>query len=832
MNWGKHIILLLILETVSLYAFAQDHATTQGKITDKNNKPLEAVTIAVLGSSEGTSTDKDGKFELEVPAGKDILIVVSYLGFKTERVQVNLNPGEKFEFNKALEVTSTSIAGITVEDEQSRSKSLTRIDPKTITVLPSASGGVEAILKTLPGVHSNNELSSQYSVRGGNFDENLVYVNDIEIYRPFLVRSGQQEGLSFVNTDMVSSILFSAGGFDAKYGDKMSSVLDITYRKPSKFASTVSTSLLGGSGHIEGVSKGYRLTYQLGIRQKSNQYLLGALETKGDYRPSFTDVQTFLTYDVSDKFELNFLGNISRNKFRMVPQNRQTDFGHVNEALRLTVYFDGQEIDEFTTYMGAFSGILRPDKNLTLKFITSAFRSVETEDFDIQGEYRIDELEKDFAKEDFGEVSFNRGIGTYLIHARNQLKANVFNAEHKGYLNIDNRSLLWGAKFQTETINDKLSEWKMIDSAFFSIPHNPDEIILQDVIKTNIALSSNRYSGYLQNSWSFGDTVDYTLTAGIRAHYWGLNNQLVVSPRITFSARPDWEKDFLFRASAGYYHQPPFYRELRGLNGNINTNLKAQESIHFVLGSDYNFKAWSRPFKFVSEIFYKHLQNLVPYELDNVRIRYYADNIAKGYATGIDLKVNGEFVTGIESWASLSVMQTEEDILNDFYYEYYNAEGKKIIPGYTLDAVAVDSTRFEPEYLPRLTDQRIMFGLFFQDYLPRLPDFKMHLNLLYGSRLPFGPPTYERYKDTLRMPTYRRVDIGFSYQIISESKRPKEKSPFRHLKDLWVSAEVFNLLQVNNTISYLWIKDVTNRLYAVPNYLTPRLLNIKLVAKF
>ena len=722
-----------------------------------------------------------------------------------------------------------------MEDKRTRSEQIHRIDPKAINILPSASNGVEALLKTLPGVTSNNELSSQYSVRGGNYDENLIYVNDIEIYRPYLVRSGQQEGLSFVNSDMVSSILFSAGGFEAKYGDKMSSVLDIKYRKPDNFNATANVNLLGAALHTEGTNKNHRFSFQLGARQKSNQYLLGAMETKGEYKPSFYDVQTFLTYDVTEKLEINFLGNLSQNKYQMIPQTRQTEFGHVNEALRLTVYFDGQEIDQFNTKMGALSSIYRPNKNLTLKLISSVFNTNENEDFDIQGEYRLDELVKDLGADDFGKVAFNRGIGTYLNHSRNVLKAGIYNLEHKGYYNKGNQNLLWGAKIQQEQVNDKLNMWTMIDSSGFSIPQsglNQDQIFLQNVLKTQIKINSLRYSSYIQNTVNWGDSAEYSFTYGARASYWDINKQLVLSPRLNFAVKPNWNKDILFKAAAGYYNQPPFYRELRGFDGVINNSVKAQNSLQFVLGSDLNFIAWKRPFKFTSEIYYKHITNLIPYEIDNVRIRYFANNNATGYATGIDLKVNGEFVIGTESWASLSVMQTQENITNDFYYNYFNASGEKIIKGITFDGVTTDSVKIEPGNIYRPSDQRVTFGLFFQDYLPMLPDFKMHMNFQYGSGMPFGPPTHLRYQSVYRMPSYRRVDIGFSYQIISESKRPREHSPFKFFNDLLISAEVFNLLQVNNIISYLWVKDVSNQLYAVPNYLTPRLLNIKVIGKF
>jgi len=846
-NTLRKLPVVLALVITPIISFGQDNAVVRGTITDSIGNPIEAVNVAVVGLTGGATTDKFGNYELQVPSQRDITIAFSYIGFSTQKIKVRLAPGSVHTITPVLKVSSTELSDITIEDQHIRTTTLTRINPKTVSVIPSASGGVEAIIKTLPGVSSSNELSSQYSVRGGNYDENLVYVNDIEIYRPFLVRSGEQEGLSFINSDMVSSILFSAGGFDAKYGDKMSSVLDIQYRKPKELAGSLSMSLLGGAVHVEGVTANYRLTYQLGLRHKANQYLLNSLNTKGDYKPSFTDFQGLFTYDVTDEIEISLLGNYARNRYTFIPLTRETKFGTVNEALQLKIYFDGQEIDEYETFQGAVSTTISPNTNLKLKFIGAGFKTYESETFDIQGQYWLDELEKDISKETFGEAKLNKGVGTYLTHARNYLDATVYSIAHKGYFTKGIRYFQWGAKYQHEEINDKLSEWHMIDSAGFSLPKtqdsvgftNPDaqpqqSLELKDVLKAKASLSSNRFSGYLQNNWTWNsdDTVEYSFTMGMRANYWDLNKQMLLSPRFSFSIQPNWKKDIVFRAAAGYYQQPPFYRELRDLNGVVHTDVKAQESIHFVLGSDYNFQAWNRPFKLVTEIYYKHLENLIPYEIDNVRIRYYAENSARGYATGVDLKLNGEFVKGIESWVSMSVMQTQEDIIDDFYYVYYNQYDEKIIPGYTSDQVAVDSVRFEPGYIPRPTDQRVNFSLFFQDYFPKSPNFKMHLNLVYGSGLPFGPASFERYKDTLRIPAYRRVDIGFSAKLLSEDKELKPKSPFRHFKSIWISLEIFNLLGINNTISYMWVTDVTNRQYAVPNFLTQRLLNLKLITKF
>lgn len=794
--------------------------TINGYITDEKNNKLPAVNVSVLDQRNGATSDQNGKYTLETPANRSIVITYSFIGYETEKIRIPmLKKGQVYNLDIKLKSSSTLLEDVIITDQKSRKESFSRIKPKHVSIIPGSSGGVEAILKTLPGVSSANELSSQYSVRGGNFDENLVYVNGIEVYRPFLIRSGQQEGLSFVNTDMVGSILFSAGGFDAKYGDKMSSVLDIKYKKPTKHMVRLQLSLLGGSGHFEGITKNGRFSYLVGIRHKTNQYLLNSLDTEADYTPRFSDIQTFINYELNTDWKINFLGNISKNEYQMIPKNRETEFGTVNEALKLKIYFEGQELDKYETYFGALSTIYQPNNQLKLQFTASAFQTFEEENFDILGEYWLYQLDNNLGSEDFGDIAFDRGVGKYLNHARNRLNANVSNLSHKGDYNNESLKFNWGVRFQKEEIEDKISEWNLIDSAFFNFPHPDDnigedsdpnqQIIMSNLLKTQINLSSYRNSGYMQISKDIGNL---TINGGTRANYWSYNEELLLSPRVSLAYAPIWEKDIIFRGATGIYYQSPFYKELRTPEGNLNYNIKAQKSTHYVLGTDYLFYSWGRPFKLITEIYYKDLKNLIPYKVDNVRIQYLANEISNGYASGIDIKINGEFVSGAESWASLSIMKTEEDIVGD---TQLNSNGETIEVG----------------YIPRPTDQRVNFSMFFQDYIPGNPNYKMHLSLVYGTGLSFGPPEGEKYEAVLRIPDYRRVDIGFSAVLKAENKKSKIKW-LNNFNSIWISAEIFNLLDINNTVSYLWISDITGRQYAVPNYLTSRQLNAKLILSF
>ncbi len=792
----------------------------EGKITDSKNIPLGSVNISIINKSSGIISDKDGNYNINIEANRSHVIAFSFIGYQIEKIRIPmLKQGQKYKLNIVLSESNTILKDIIVKDQKSRKNNLSRIKTKHVEVIPGSNGGIESVLKTLPGVSSANELSSQYSVRGGNFDENLVYVNGIEVYRPFLIHSGQQEGLSFVNSDLVGSILFSAGGFSAKYGDKMSSVLDIKYKKPKKTAASLSLSLLGGSAHFEGTNKNRRFSYLFGIRHKTNQYLLNSLDTDAEYNPRFSDLQTFLNYKLNTNWDISLLTNISKNQYQMIPQDRNTDFGTFNEALRLTIFFEGQELDKYETYFGALSTKYNPNTRLQLQLTTSAFQTFEQENFDILGEYWLYQLDNNLGSDNFGDVAFDRGVGKHINHARNSLDAKVINFSHKGNYNNDNTTINWGLQFQKEEIDDKISEWTLIDSAGFTLPHPSDSIgfpsdpnqtvTINNLLKSEINISSSRQSGFIEYS---KDINSFSLNAGTRSSYWSYNEELLVSPRISLAYAPNWEKDVVFRLASGIYYQSPFYKELRYPNGELNNNILSQKSIHYVLGSDYLFYKWGRPFKWITELYYKKLDNLIPYKVDNVRIQYLAENNSSGYATGIDFKINGEFVSGVESWASLSIMQTEEDIIGD---SYIDSEGNTIEPG----------------YIPRPTDQRINFSLFFQDYIPGNLNYKMHLNMIYGSGLPFGPPKSEKYQDILRIPDYRRVDIGFSAILKSENKRAKIR--FMNIfNSAWISAEVFNLLDINNTVSYLWVSDIGGRQYAVPNYLTRRQINLKLILRF
>lgn len=798
-------------------------ARIKGVILDKNNQPVENVNVSY--SSIGTQSNQNGFYDIKVPANQNVTLVFTHVSLKKITIIFSLDSNEQKEFNTVMSDHEEQMGEVIVTSNNRKLiQGVATIEPEMIRKIPGANAGIENILKTLPGVNSNNELSTQYAVRGGNYDENLVYVNEIEVYRPFLIRSGQQEGLSFTNTDLVQNVDFSAGGFQAKFGDKLSSVLDITYRKPVKFGASLEASFLGGSLSVDAVSKDKKWSAVTGVRYRNNSLLVNSQETQTNFTPSFADIQTNINYQASAKWQWSFLGNISQNKYQYQPLTRQTNFGTIDNPMALTVFYEGQEKDKYDTYFGALKTTFNVSDNFTLKFIGSVFHTLEQEYFDIFAQYRLGEVDSSIGSETFGEVAFTRGIGSQLSHARNDLDALIVNTEIKGFHDWKENQFEWGVKYTRESIRDRIIEWEVIDSAGFSLnppiidlpkndqpysPYTGPLVPYQNIRATNFN-SINRFSGYGQ--WSLKSNIgssEVWYNAGIRLHNWEVigstisgKSQITFSPRAQFAIKPDWQKDMVFRLSGGLYHQPPFYRELRDSDGVVQPNTKAQQSVHVVIGNDYSFKMWDRPFKLVSELYYKSLTDVNTYTIDNVRIRYAANNNATAYAQGLDVRLNGEFVPGTESWFSFGYLKTEENS---------NDKG----------------------YIARPTDQRLKFGLLFQDYMPNIPSIKLYLNLVYNTGLPGGSPSYaDPYLYQNRLNDYRRVDVGFSKVFIDNTTVKKDTGWFKDFKELAIGLEIFNLFNNQNAITNTWVRDVYSKnQYAIPNYMTTRVFNVKLTAK-
>ena len=812
----KISVLLILSITIIPSIYGQGKGIVVGIVSDTANHPIELANISIQSSNIGTSSDENGRFRLKVNSNQNITLTFSCLGYVSTSIQVFVNEGERKELNVKLVPDFKNIEEVSVISSRRKFGNIEKLSIKDIELIPDVSGNFESLLKSLPGVSSSNELSSQYSVRGGNFDENLVYVNGIEVYRPFLIRTGQQEGLSFINSDMVSGIEFSSGGFNAEFGDKMSSVLNIKYRKPQKWATNVGVSLLGGNITIEGISGNKKFTHITGVRYKTSKYMLGTLDEKGDYNPVYLDFQSFLNYDITPKFSINFLGSYSSNKYQFAPTERETRFGTFNNALQLKVYYEGQEVNIFETALSAVTTEFKPTDNFQTRLTCSGFITSEQETYDLLGQYLLNELDNSLGSTTYGDSLINVGVGGALTHARNYLNANVLTIDNSNIWMFGTNRLKWGIKYQHEMIDDEISEWELIDSSGYSLPISTDSLKLNYALRGSNTIQSNRVNTYIQDEISFsGNHFNYTATIGTRLSYWDFNDEYIISPRASITVEPNWRNDISIHLSGGVYYQPPFYKELRFQNGKLNTGIKSQKSVHFVLGSEYRFSQWQQPFRFTSELYYKNLSNLIPYNIDNVSIRYSGINQAKGYALGLDLKVNGELVPGAESWASLSIMRTQEN-------DTYKSNGVTTKSG----------------YYPRPTDQLVVFGIFFQDYLPSNPTFRVHISGHYGSGLPLGLPNSDRYGMIARMPSYKRVDIGFSKVFKDDvGKGGTRLNNVKWLKSLWISAEVFNLLNFKNTVSYLWVKTVNNQennsgTYAVPNYLTSRRVNIKLTAKF
>lgn len=811
--------------------------TVYGKIVDESDKPIMGASIGILGTPYGTFSNQDGEYVLVIESVTEKMeLAVSYVNYEKRKLTLKLRQGDNVEIDFKLNLISIDV--VTITGDRHEGTGTISINPELAKVIATPGDPFMALVKAAAlGLSSNNELSSGYSVRGGNFDENLIYVNDVEIYRPFLARSGQQEGLSFINADMVSNVAFSSGGFEARYGDKMSSVLDVTYKRPTSFKASVSGGLLGFTAHVEDAILKKRLRYVTGFRYRSNNYILRSLDTKGEYKPNFIDWQGNVSYSIRENLEVSLLGMYSRNSYNFVPQTRETSFGTVNQAYKLRVFFEGREITQFRTGIGAFTFNYKPVKGMSLKLIGSYTDSRESERYDVLGQYFLGELDNNLGSETFGESVNETGVGSYMNHARNYLDARIISIQHKGQHTLNEMvTFRWGVSYNKELISDRIREWNLVDSTGYFLPYfGPQDTssnALPYFLKSKINLNNDRISAYYENTFTFKakDSTRIKLNIGVRAQYFSFNQEFMPSPRISLGIIPNWKRKAIFRVATGVYYQQPFYREYRNLNGEVNNNIKAQRSIHAIAGFDYVFKMWKRPFKFTAEAYYKYMDRLIPYEVDNIRIRYYAENNAKGFAAGLDMKLNGEFVKGVESWASISIMGAKEDILNDYYYQKYDASGNKILPG--SNAVAVDSSIVFPGYIPRPTDQRLNFTIFFQDNIPRLPDFKVNVMLVLGTGLPYGPPTYDRYRDTLRMPFYRRVDIGFAYQVLRPDRKIKRKTFLNYIRNLQIGVDVFNLLGINNTVSYLWVRDTGSTLYSVPTYLTPRLINARVLIEF
>ena len=826
----------LFLIIFSLSAVAQKKsAWVSGRIIDENENPVQKASIVILGRTTGTTSNDSGYFRINVPADRAFALVFSFSGFNEIQKNFLLSNGEEEKITIQMQRGSITLETVVVQDERDRKEvSLTRINPKNAVLLPSTIGGIEGLIKILVG--SNNELTSQYSVRGGNYDENLMYVNDFEIFRPYLVRSGQQEGLSFINPEMARNVNFYNGGFQAKYGDKMSSVLDIQYKKPKNFGGSVYISLLEQGFHLEGSAKKEKLTYLIGVRNKSNRNLLSSQETKGAYIPSSSDLQAFITYKLNEKWQFEFLGNLSATKFTMIPESAKktssvfSPFFTAN--LGLDIFFEGQERDGYKTNLLGLSMIYNPTKKIKLKWMLSRFKNKEEENFDISGAYLFGDRDFDNTSSTFGQIVNPLGAGYYQNYGRNKLEIEVLNAGLKGTIDKGKHFIQFGNSIEQTNINDKLNEWEYQDSAGYSLPYRPASLNLFKVLNSTADLSIQKFSGYVQDNIRLGKTErDLTLQAGIRYNYNTLNKELLISPRAQLSFKPKWKKDVLFKLAAGIYNQPPFYRELRKYDGTLNTNVKAQKSVQVVAGMDYNFKTSDRPFRITTEAYYKSMNDVVAYDVDNVKIRYLGNNNTKAYATGFEMRFFGELLKDAESWLSIGIMRTRENLDNDYYYQYKNAAGE-IINARSNDQVAVDSIKNTVGWLRRPTDRLITVGLFLEDYLPTNKNFKVHLNLLYGSNMSYNIPNSVKYRNALIIEPYIRADIGFSALLLSEKNKRRSHSPFKDFENIWASFEVFNLIDRPNTISYQLVKDFSNNVFSIPNRLTPRLVNFKLVARF
>ncbi len=797
----KHICVVLLCLLMGMSA-AQAQVKITGKVVDDAGLPIEFATVRILGTAIGVNTNEKGIYEVSVAKSDTIMVEFSCMGYSTVTRQL-IKPEGTIQLNPKLYEKTHELTEVTVTEYKKQTNSMQGIDVSQTSITPSASGNVvENVLTTMAGVSSKNEMSSQYMVRGGSYDENSVYINGIEVYRPQLISSGQQEGLSIINGDMVQKVEFSTGGFNAEYGDKMSSVLDITYRDPEAFEGAISASLQGGTLMLGYGGKKFSMMH--GARYKRNSSLLGSLESKGEYDPQYFDYQTYMVFKPSDKFRVSFLGNIALNNYRFVPANRETSFGTSTYAKSFKVYFDGQERDKFYTYFGALSLNYRLNKGNDFTLQASGYQTNELVSYDIHGEYWLDEAGTGGEDGVGGEL----GVGKYHEHARNRLKLNVFDVSLKGNTGINNNNLSYGVSMRRESIYDRSSEWQWRDSAGYSLPHIPNEVNVIYNQRSNHDLNTTRFAVFVQDTYKLMSSAGlWSINGGVRVSYWDFNKETLISPRFSIGFVPERNNRFSLRLAGGLYYQAPFYKEYRMERidslGNayiaLNHDIKSQRSIHAIIGGDYSFRALNRPFKFTTELYYKNLSNIIPYEVDNLKMVYTGINQGNGYIAGIDMKLFGQFVEGTDSWLSFSLMKTQE----------------------TLNGVKV----------PRPTDQRYSVAVFFTDYFPAVPRLKFSLKGIISDGLPTTAPRMTRDQAYFRQPAYKRVDVGLSFMLVGPEHRPATGF-LSHFKSIWLGVDVFNIFDISNVSSYYWVTDVNEMQYAVPNYLTRRQINARLQIKF
>ncbi len=797
-------LILCLLAPAAAIAQVQIH----GKVSDMENSPMEFVTVRVAGTAIGTTTGLDGSYKLSAPANDTITVVFSCIGYDELRRQL-INPEGDMALSVQMRSKDHTLHEIEVTDFRKQTNQMQTIDHSSYSLAADASGGsVESMLSTLAGVNSNNEMSSQYSVRGGTYDENSVYINGIEVYRPQLITSGQQEGLSVINPNMVGAIGFSTGGFGVEYGDKMSSALDITYKEPEAFEASLSASLMGASASLGTSSR--RFSQLHGVRYKRAASLLSSMETKGEYDPNFFDYQTNLTYKFSKKLKASFLGNIAINNYKFTPVNRTTNFGTSTDAKQFKVFFDGGEKDRFETYFGALNLTYEHSRSTAFSHLASGYLTNELVDYDISGEYWLDQAGTTGGGDSDNAIGGELGVGRYHEHARNRLKISMLSIGLQGHTSIRRHNLTYGLGVHAQKIMERSREWELRDSAGYTLPSDGTNIRMIYNLTSRHDLSTTRMAAYLADSYRFNTSAGYfAINAGLRLSYWDFNKEFLISPRANVAFVPERNNNLTFRFATGLYYQQPFYKEFRrpdeDAEGNtvitLNDRIKSQQSIHFILGGDYTFRAFGRPFKLSAEAYYKKLNKLIPYEVDNLKVTYAGENQTHGYTTGLDLKLFGQFVPGTDSWVSFSVMKTGE-----------------VLNGITV---------------PRPTDQRYSLAVYFTDYFPKFPKLKFSLRGILSDGLPVTAPHSSRDKGYFRTPAYKRVDVGLHYALLSPPDETSSLTGIRKwCKSIWLGLDVFNLLDISNVSSYYWVTDVNSIQYAVPNYLTRRQFNITLSIDF